>query len=460
MGIKRVIRFTLLFAVAALHTLIVLAEEQPVITVSDLRAEAEGGLVAHEILFFFHDGSFDLFDHGEPASQALAAYAGDGQFEALVNEALDAGHAVWRLRLVPGGFQGPWLPEISSPIPIVPPPNSFPPLLDQVQNRFLSFAVRFYPGDDLFYANEDPRRYRLFDVDGQALVVPPIDLFGADLLDAGVRVNDEADLVLVDGLVSDDAVAETGVVLPHPGFQGASRQGADAVPGRLLSAPLDGCEDNGCPSFDPARLDFTEPGTALLRITVSTPRTYINGSLSGSYKDDARTGEGFSIDFIGEDPNQVVVYWYTYAADGSGAPIWLIGQGQKADSGPPGIDPFGFPDYPLDLYVTRGGSFASIDNPDDVELIPWGTARLGLMPEERLILIPTALSPAGCERLRLYAIEPFDDAIELDLPPTTTASGDPPIDGQEYPLVRLGPRLTGQPPPDCTLLGAPLGDVR
>jgi hypothetical protein len=314
----------------------------------------------------------------------------------------------------------------------------------------VSFLVRFLPGDDLFLANDDPGRYRLFDSSGGPVRSGEIEVFGADLMDAGLRVNDELDLFLVDGFDPPSPALEDGTVQPHPGFVGAARQGADTLAGRLLTSPLDGCADAGCPEFDPAKLDFTEPGSHLMRISIGTEATHMDGSLSGSYYDPARAGEGFSIDVVGSDPDRIILYWYTYAPDGTGQPLWLVGQGEKTGDAGISVDPFGFPDYELVLYATSGGDLASMGNPENVQLEPWGTARLGLDPVERLIATPP---PVGCERLRLYAIEPNDETLDLDLPPTSTFFGDPPIAGREYVLTRLGPVLTGSSSADCRLLG-------
>ena len=45
---------------------------------------AESGLVVSEVLIVFHDGTFDLFDPGEQASDVLAAYASGGNPELLI----------------------------------------------------------------------------------------------------------------------------------------------------------------------------------------------------------------------------------------------------------------------------------------------------------------------------------------------------------------------------------------
>mgnify|MGYP001070257143 CR=1 FL=1 len=420
--------------------------------VRDLRlgALATDGLIAGQVLFVFHDGTFDLFEPGQSASDMLAAFAGGGYPDLILQSAQSQGFQWLSVPLELGSLSGPSLPLPMITIGTIPPPDfRIPPDIDIQATPYVSYIGRLYPSDDLFFANDDPMRHRLVDDEGRLLGPLVMDIYGQDLLDAGVRVNDEQDLLALDNPLFGQPLTEAlirtedEVVRPHPGFIGAVKQG-EAAPGRLLGAvnlvclPLIG---EPCLDFAPAALDFTQAGFPLLRMQLTPEYRYLNGAWSGSYYDPARSGEGFSIDFIGEDPDQVVLYWYTYQPDGSGKQMWLLGQGQKDLNEARSTDWRRVYDYPLELFVTRGGRLTSTDNPQTVEVIPWGTARLTFSkdytggPE----MENTSGQPA-CRELLLTDIDPIDDSIDLGLP-LSPDSGLP-----EYPLVRLGGLLSGLEP--------------
>jgi hypothetical protein len=444
----------LLFSVLA-DPLIAQQPQRVLAEVRDLRTTPDDGLVSPGVLIIFHDGSFDLFDPGQPASDALAAFAGGGNAEPLVELAESAGFVVQGVQLGVRRLAGPKLRIGFNPPMITPPPGSIfpaPPVVDPLATPFVSYIGRLYPSDDLFFANDDPQRHRLFDEDGHALGPFTIDVYGQDLLDAGVRANDEQNLLWLDSEELFESLPaaferdEEGVVLPHPGFVGSARQDGVGA-GRLMSQVNSVCPEffDPCIDYDPARIDFTRPESSLLRIQLTPEQRALHGAWSGSYYDPERAGEGFSIDFIGENPDRVVVYWYTYSADGSGEQLWLVGEGEKTLNESRSSDLRQFWDYPVEFIRTRGGRLASMDNPDTVERSVWGTGRLTLardidpLPAGQPNGIDRPGDPA-CQRLLLTDIQPLDPAVDLALP-TSPDTGLP-----EYELQRLGPQPSGLEP--------------
>ena len=429
------------------------AQQQRVLAeVLDLRLDPDDGLVSPGVLVIYHDGSFDLYDPGQPASDALAAFAGGGNPDPLVELAESAGFVVQGIPLGVRRLAGPMLRIGFNPPMITPPPGSIfaaPPIVDPIATPFVSYIGRLYPSDDMFFANDDPQRYRLFDATGQPLGPFTIDVYGQDLLDAGVRANDEQDLLWLDSEEPSEPLPdaferdEDDVVRPHPGFIGSARQDGVAA-GRLMSQVNTVCPMffDPCLDYDPARIDFTQPEFPLIRIQLTSEQRTLHGAWSGSYYDPERAGEGFSIDFIGEDPDQVVVYWYSYRPDGSGKQLWLVGQGRKTLNEDRSSDLRQIWDYPIELIETQGGRLASTDNPETVERTVWGTARLTLArgidppPEGQPNGIDRPGDPA-CRRLLLTDIVPADESLELDLP-ASPDSGLP-----EYELQRLGPLPSG-----------------
>lgn len=87
---------------------------------------------------------------------------------------------------------------------------------------------------------------------------------------------------------------------------------------------------------------------------------------TGSWYDPRRDGEGFNIEIVrvGDEPN-LLAYWYTF--DERGNQMYLVGLApyQEGESA-----------VTLPLQVTSGAVFGPGFDPDDVERIDWGTARL------------------------------------------------------------------------------------
>lgn len=423
------------------------------IEVEDLRENPSIAVISNQIHFLIHDGHFDLFDFYNPANDELAALANSGSGIPLIERALMAGASAATVGLL----QPSW-DELPIAYP-VPSPSNNPPISpfefylssNPEINPYFSYFTRVYPSDDGFIANEDPKRYKLFDENGQFAGPFVIDVYGSDILDAGVQTNDELDLLGVDSSGFTDSErdplerTEQELIRPHPGFIGSMRSGEDEL-GRLLREDIQYCfsqvffgpgpiitPPEVCLDFDAESLDFTRPDYPLFRIRINASSRVIHGGWSGSYFNPARNGEGFSFEFFDGNPDRVTMFWYTYEDDGSGDQEWLIGQGEKVlfSSGVSLSGPqYG---YEINLYTTRGGQLTSTQNPDSVELIPWGSARLVESTEDggRLDLQP------ACERLRLYDIQPLDSDIELDLPL------DPDSRLPYYELIRLGPKLSG-----------------
>lgn len=105
---------------------------------------------------------------------------------------------------------------------------------------------------------------------------------------------------------------------------------------------------------------------------------------SGAWYDPERDGEGFVIEVLPDD--RALVYWFTYAPDGSGEQAWVMGDGEFITGGiqiptpPPGT--------PVatviieDVHLPTGTVFGSAFDPEAVELLPWGRFELGFLSED------------------------------------------------------------------------------
>jgi hypothetical protein len=210
-------------SVATCATLLVLAAtattttsaQQISITIENLQPAADGFFLT-PVWIGFHDGSFDLYDGGSVASPGLQLIAEDGDPSTLRSEfaAATNGDATARhddVVFAPGGFSGaPVLDAGESVTRFLTVPNS-------ASNRYFSFASMVIPSNDAFIGNGNPLAYPIFDLSGASTGPLTIDLFGADIHDAGTEVNDAmgAAFSLLGGTRSD----EGGTVIPvHPGL--------------------------------------------------------------------------------------------------------------------------------------------------------------------------------------------------------------------------------------------------
>lgn len=155
----------------------------------------------------FHDGSFDIYDIGDPAELYLERLAEDGNTVPISDEfaASGAGSAQ-------GTLPGPLAPgDITS--------MGFALDCSLSASRYFSYASMVIPSNDAFIANGDPMEREIFDHAGNFLGA---DFFipGDAVLDAGTEVNNEvpADTAFFGQTTPDTGITENGVVLYHDGF--------------------------------------------------------------------------------------------------------------------------------------------------------------------------------------------------------------------------------------------------
>jgi hypothetical protein len=323
-----------------------------------------GGLVA------FHGGEVDWYDHDRPAPSVLANTI-RGMFGSAWPSMQQILATTWRDAVVrsfllrPTAIGGPGITP-----PNWPRYDVAGATLDPLRHRYLSFLLPVQPSNDAVVGNEDPRRFELFDDEGRFLGPLFIDVYGSDVVDAGVCDNTETGLAWLElpgGSVQPCAGGE-GLVLPHPGLNG-SRRNPDGEPVRVLGATST-APYTTVHYFDPVAADFTRPGQHLGRLVISSSTSWFGAS--GSWFSPERAGEGFSLQVLPAAApggrSRALVYWYTYAPDGSGQQLWLTGLGE--------ITGYNLPSAQVDLHRTAGGRFASTSNPDTVVATPWGSLRL------------------------------------------------------------------------------------
>ena len=204
----------------------------------------------------FHDGTFDLYDMGVPAStplgtDSLERIAEDGNAAPLI-----ADFAASPAGTVDGLVRGPNIPPIG---PGESGGTSF--LLDGTANssRYLSYASMIIPSNDAFVANGNPLTHRIFD-DAGNFVGESFFVAGSEVLDAGTEINDEApaNTAFFGQMMPDTGVDEGGVIGFHPGF-------LPAAPGNILG------------DFNFASGTFDAPGFSMVRIGVRAAPAITDG---------------------------------------------------------------------------------------------------------------------------------------------------------------------------------------
>jgi hypothetical protein len=156
----------------------------------------------------FHDGTFDLYNLGEPSSEELERIAEDG----------DTGPLTTTFGMSPAGSaqgtigSGPIAP--GQMISMLFTLDSMSPA-----SRYFSYASMIIPSNDFFIANANPMAFEVFDAMGKAT---PVDftVMGGMVRDAGTEVNDELPMntAFFGQMTPDTGVDENGVVNIPAGF--------------------------------------------------------------------------------------------------------------------------------------------------------------------------------------------------------------------------------------------------
>ncbi len=152
---------------------------------------------------------------------------------------------------------------------------------------------------------------------------------------------------------------------------------------------------------------------------------------SGSWYDTARSGEGYSLQWLVPDETAIVT-WFTYDPDGN--QYWMIGVGHHRD---------GLIVFP-ELGATRGARFGVDFDPADVERFVWGELRMDLNCGSGWVEYDARFPEFGSGRLPATRLSSLD-GLDCGIPPSvdlssamwqTTASAGPRL--SEMPVAALG----------------------
>jgi hypothetical protein len=271
------------------------------LTVAVENLAPDQGAIVTPLWFGLHDGSFNTFDPGAPASPAVEIVAEEGfiglegltpDFPSFAGTGFE-GIDLTAIPILPltissqfanspageRGLQGIIAPD-GSPLGIFPGQEGSRSLtvFDPSSSRFLSYAAMVFPSDDAFIGDVDP--IELFDEAGN-FVGANFTLLGNQVWDAGTEVNDE----LFESLPFNAAgvlqgTPEDGVVELHPGLLPPGEGGIVDFPGF-------------------ANADFSAPGYELARIQVFAEHLTPLEGLGGQNVFDIALNNTFTVENFG-----------------------------------------------------------------------------------------------------------------------------------------------------------------
>ena len=154
----------------------------------------------------FHNGGFDTYDRGAPASPGLERLAEDGNNNVISQEFANSGFG--NLDATIGGA------------PIAPGTTVRQTFnVDPAQGRYFNYASMLLPSNDTFVANGNPLVNEIFDANGN-FIGADILISGSQALDAGTEVNDEipANTAFFGQSAPDTGVDQNGTIQLATGF--------------------------------------------------------------------------------------------------------------------------------------------------------------------------------------------------------------------------------------------------
>ena len=168
----------------------------------------------------FHNGTFDLFSAGSPASAGLERLAEDGNTAVVSGEFAASGAGTTQGTILSSDALFPPFAPMGSGA-MVFSVNPFDP-----QSRYLSFASMVIPSNDAFIGNGDPMAIEVFNGLG-SFVGGTFTIYGSMVYDAGTEVNDElpANTAFFGQAAGNTGTDEGGTVALHAGFQPAGSGG-------------------------------------------------------------------------------------------------------------------------------------------------------------------------------------------------------------------------------------------
>ncbi|MEM7226850.1 MAG: spondin domain-containing protein [Pseudomonadota bacterium] len=228
---------TSLLAAAMALPAVASAESIPSVVVTLENVQPSRGTFLTPIWIGIHDGTFDSYDGGSPASVPL----GGNEIESLAEDGNNGPITETFDTLTAGAPQASGVAGPGGPL--APGDRASVTLnVDPAIDRYFSYASMIIPSNDFFIANGNPLAHELFDANG-TFVGESFIVSGDETNDAGTEVNNE---IASDVAFLNQAAPNTGpdegapVVTPAPGF---AAPGTLAYPNGVLNHPVFGNGD-------------------------------------------------------------------------------------------------------------------------------------------------------------------------------------------------------------------------
>lgn len=205
------------------------AAEAATLRIAVTNTAPAGGFAITPVYAAVHDGSFDAFTEGQPASLGVETIAELGSPADLPAERLAADPDA-----VAGVVFGPTIP------PLLAGESGFVEInvADPAAQRFFTFLSMIVPSNDTFIGNDDPVAYELFDAAGVFKGPLSINVTGRHIYDAGTEANDPVDgPAFVAGVDATLGTDENGVVTQNL-FGLAAFAGIETAAGFTLDGGL------------------------------------------------------------------------------------------------------------------------------------------------------------------------------------------------------------------------------
>ena len=197
-----------------------------------------GGVFFTPVWMGLHDGTFDTYNAGETLNPdfSFAERLVEEGFTDTITSAFAASN--------PGGLQGTLLSAGAPPFGPGESASMDFSVTDPTSQRYLSYMSMIVPSNDLFFGNDDPTEYELFDASGNFNGPVTILVLGQDVYDAGTEANDPNDggafIAGVDmalGTTTSDPVTRF-LVLPGSGADLDELIGLVTASGDTISLPF------------------------------------------------------------------------------------------------------------------------------------------------------------------------------------------------------------------------------
>ena len=230
------------------------AEEMTTVRVTVTNVGPNTGSLITPPWIAFHDGGFDVFDSGAPASGALESIAEDGNAAPLSGMFMATGMGIDAV-----------LNDIGPIAPGASVSRSF--RIDGGATPYFSYTSMVIPSNDAFIANDDPMAYPVFDDDG-TFIGADFTIAGTMVYDAGTESNDEAfeTTAALGQMAPNTGSDENGVIQPHPGLMAAGNGG-------VVDTPQFAMANFATAGVNVARIQIerVDPDPVTLRLTFENP---------------------------------------------------------------------------------------------------------------------------------------------------------------------------------------------